>query len=58
MKIYSVLAPGNESWLIFESLKMLEVEFAISSFSVALLISFFMKHKDDHEKKRKNKFTG
>lgn len=53
MKLHSVWATGNESCLIFESLKMLEVEFLFSSFSVALLISLFIKQRDDHEKKRK-----
>lgn len=53
MKIHSVWATGNKSWLIFESLKMLEVEFLFSSFSVALLISLFIKQRDDREKKRK-----
>lgn len=53
MKIHSVWATGNKSWLIFESLKMLEVGFLFSSFSVALLISLFIKQRDDREKKRK-----
>lgn len=53
MRIHSVWATGNKSWLIFESLKMLEVGFLFSSFSVALLISLFIKQSDDHEKKRK-----
>lgn len=53
MKMHSVWATVNKSWLIFESLKMLEVGFLFSSFSVALLISLFIKQRDDREKKRK-----